>query len=366
MRTLLVFCALAAVPLPVGAERYGAAGVNGAFLTRAASPRASGLAGAFTAVADDASAVVANPGGLGQIRSFEAVAMRDAMVGAGRFRDDLGVTFVAAALPLGPGVGGVAVTAMDWGTYERRDAWGAAVGPVAATDVAVAASWAAVNPGWFGRAGWSGIAVETVREASGRFLLGFSGGSVIPIASAGRVGWALEHVGLAADGSALPALFKLGASLAEARAPFPLRLSLDVAYPFVQGRFWIGAGAEASPFTTVRVRLGYRWRAGGDGLTGPTGVAAGAGVRLGSYGLDWAWQPFGDLVTAHRIAVTYAFLPAPKTVRRETVPDLGVERAPAAPPPAGPASADEPASRPDAGSAMVERTRPSGAEDRSA
>jgi tetratricopeptide (TPR) repeat protein len=53
------------------------------------------------------------------------------------------------------------------------------------------------------------------------------------------------------------------------------------------------------------LRAGYSWRGENLNVGGMTGLAAGVGFRLGRLGLDYAYQPFGDLATSHRIALVY-------------------------------------------------------------
>jgi len=61
---------------------YGPENTRGAFLLRGMGARAVGMGEAFTAVADDATAISWNPGGLGQLNSPEVIAMYD-VVGPG-------------------------------------------------------------------------------------------------------------------------------------------------------------------------------------------------------------------------------------------------------------------------------------------
>jgi len=55
----------------------------------------------------------------------------------------------------------------------------------------------------------------------------------------------------------------------------------------------------------VVLRLGYRWEGRDQVQEGIRGVSAGAGFKLGDFAVDYAYQPFGDLATSHRISVEY-------------------------------------------------------------
>ena len=50
----------------------------------------------------------------------------------------------------------------------------------------------------------------------------------------------------------------------------------------------------------VTGRAGYNTRT--KDMTGLVGLSAGLGVAYGSYGVDYAFVPFGDLGTTHRIS----------------------------------------------------------------
>ena len=63
-------------------------------------------------------------------------------------------------------------------------------------------------------------------------------------------------------------------------------------------------GVQAGP-ATVFARVGYSLGPEQD-LGGSTGLAAGGGVEWGSFAVDYAWQPLGDLGTTHRVSLTFS------------------------------------------------------------
>src|SRR5262245_62120250 len=112
---LVVAAARAALPVTVR-DDFGFR--RGAFVARGMAARPVGMGEAFTAVADDASAISWNPAGLARVARWQAVGMYDA---AG---EGLGISYAAAAVPVGTGTAGASVTALNWGTWDLRDATG--------------------------------------------------------------------------------------------------------------------------------------------------------------------------------------------------------------------------------------------------
>lgn len=310
---LLLLTPVARASAPVSSETF--AFTRGAFLARGMAARPVGMGEAFTAVADDASALSWNPGGLGQLSRLSAVAMYDA---AG---NDVNVTYAAAALPVGEAVAGVSLTAISYGSYDLRDLNGMRTGSESAQDLAVSAGVAFPNPPGIG--GWTGFAIERVGEAVGGGLFGGNAGGIIPASEAVRIGWAVRHLGPAVGGYSLPASAVGGISW---QATPAVRLALDGGYGLTAKQPLAAAGVEFVPWPVLALRAGYKFAGGAQGLTGITGVTAGAGFRLGRLGLDYAYQPFGDLALSHRVALVYGLGPSAKAEREAEFEnrDIGV------------------------------------------
>jgi len=278
------------------AVRTSASEARAAFVSVGGGARPVGMGEAFVAVADDASAVTWNPGGLGQIRDLRAVASHD-LAGA-----DVGISYGAFAIPVGPGTIGVGLTALMFGSYDLRSDDGTKLGTDSITDIAGTLSYGFANPGWLGGAGWTGAGIEAVQESAGGMLVGVSLGGLYPAGESFTLGWAVQHLGPAKDGFSLPAVVKAGGAW---RASALTRVALDAGYPLVSRQPTVAAGVEVSPHRAVALRAGYRWRGTQSGLSGLTGLTAGLGVRLGNLGVDYAYQPFGDLAVSHRFAIVW-------------------------------------------------------------
>jgi Flp pilus assembly protein TadD len=226
---------------------------------------------------------------------------------------------------------------MNNGTYEKWNEDGIREGEASASDFVFGLSFAFANPAFLPR-GWIGVTSEVVTEAVGGSLVGFSTGGIMPVANRFAVGWALLNVGPKAGGFSLPAVIKAGASYVflpggifrasgwepGTGAGFPPlgigRLALDVGYGMVERKLRISGGAEYSPIPVLVLRAGYKWRGEQSDVGGMTGLAAGVGFRIGRLGLDYAYQPFGELVTSHRITLLYGLGPVGEAYARYTRP----------------------------------------------
>lgn len=278
-----------------GQRTFGAAATRGAFLSRGAGARPAGLGSSFTAVADDASAMAWNPAGLGQLSSLSVVAQHDFA------SEDIALSSLAIAVPVGEMVAGCSVAMVSYGTLEYRDASGAWTGEGSMTDGAVTQGWSFRNPAWLGGLGWSGVAVEVIQEAMATALLGVSVGTLVPFESGVTFGVSVLHLGPRVDGATLPGAFRVGTAYHTG----PVHGVMDLSYGLADHLTDWGAGVEWRPVPQVSARAGWRQEGRGQGIGGARGITGGFGARLGRFRLDYAYVPFGDLVTTHRLSVEY-------------------------------------------------------------
>jgi len=282
----------AADVLPSSVSEFGFR--RGAFLARGMAARPVGMGEAFTAVADDASAVSWNPGGLGFCHAAQGLVQYD---DAG---NGLTLVYGAAAVPMGRQTVGVSITSLSYGSYDLRDMNGMITGRRDARDIAASFSLAAANPPAIG--GFTGVAIEGVSEDVGGQLFGVSAGAVVPAGLGVRVGLAVLHIGTKTAGFSLPTSARAGVSwLASPR----LRMAAEAGYGLTDKSPCAALGAELLPVRAIALRMGYGYRGKDQSLGGLAGFGAGAGVRFGRLGFDYAYQPFGDLGVSHRFALLY-------------------------------------------------------------
>jgi hypothetical protein len=274
---------------------YGDRLIQGAFLGRARGARPAGMGEAFTTVADDPAALMFNPAGVGGVRSLDAMAIY------GGLGNGMALSGAAVSVPAGRGAFGLSLALLDYGTYERRDDLGASRGSGSASDIGSQASYAVRAPRWLG-GGHVGAGLELGRDSAGDLLAGLSAGVIVPFGPRARGGGAIQHLGLGGAGSHLPALVRLGGGFDPADG---ITVAADGGYGIGSREPWLAFGGEFSGLKIVVFRAGYKWSTAARGSDGISGITLGLGFREGTFRLDYAYQPFGDLATGHLVSVAY-------------------------------------------------------------
>lgn len=280
-----------------GTTVTGARSVRAAFLARPTSARPVGMGEASVAVADDASAVSGNPGGLGQLDGLSLVATYD---GIDR---EIGMSYLAAAYPVGPGVLAAGLTVMSYGSYQEFDDQGNLNGTRSLVDLGGAAGWAILHPDWMPLSGWSGVSIELARETVGGTLVGFGAGSVIVVGPAWTVGWAATHLGPARDGTGLPASVRAGACWAPGAER--IRIAVDAGRGIADRETFVAGGVEARPVDRLALRAGWRHGFAAARPGGLVGLTAGFGLAVGGVAVDYAYQPFGEVAVSHKVSLVW-------------------------------------------------------------
>ncbi|HLA91870.1 MAG TPA: hypothetical protein VJL28_15695 [Gemmatimonadaceae bacterium] len=312
-----------AVFLACGASRAPAQAVGesrgAVFLTLPSGARALSLGEAWSAAADDESALFYNPAQLALVRGASAGGSLQRYVAS----TTLGA--FAAAVPLARGTVAIGVQLLDYGSEEEIVPAAGSLsqqgeltgGRVSAQDLALTAGYGAA----FGAArAWRlGAAVklahQRVADASGSAVAGDVG-----VAYTAANGWAvaaaLQHVGsrltLAAVGAPLPWTWRAaatspvvrrerftGRAMAEAR-----RSSGGLAAGVLAAE---GTWRPARGGAVLAGRAGYALRGSGDDRSPLT---LGGGVMLGRIAVDYAYEGFALLGGAtHRVGVRFAAPP---------------------------------------------------------
>lgn len=264
-------------------------------------PRAAAMGSAFTGVADDASALFSNPSGLALLEEGQL-----------SFNNDIWLvgTFQATALlgmPLqGWGGMGLAVKYLDFGTFEGRDGAGALTPSYGANRWAIQAGW--------GIGVLKDLYLGIGLEDSQAFLAGIGSNhlsSNVGLLWKSRSGFGLGasyvNVGFISPGGLNADAINLGASYSkdlDSRTHFLVALGGTLQPDGIQ---YLQAGTEWNFLKGFFLRAGYQLPLSDMGLVGLTGLTAGAGVRVSGFDLDYAYLPYGDLGSAHRISVGYQF-----------------------------------------------------------
>jgi hypothetical protein len=299
MKKILLTAAAVLSALYLHAAVQESAGIMFPALEIGAGARAAGMGDAYTAVADDASAAYWNTAGLGWIKRAEVSLTYD------KWFVDSFFQHVMASVPLSTGAMGFDIFYMNYGSFDRVDSTGLPAG-------------ASMNP--FNMEGMAAYGIQLGKQFSlgigAKFLstsldktmtMGFAGdlGLMFKTGSL-SLGMAIQNLGI--DGAyPLPISVNVGAGYGIIRSDqHSLLVSADLKY-VMNDMPSVCAGLEYKFMDIVAIRGGYRFGLGQDNLSGLKDFTAGAGIKLGSFGFDYAFAPYGELGMAQRAAVSYSF-----------------------------------------------------------
>ena len=277
------------------------------------SARDLALGSAFVGVADDTSALFFNPAGLSGLKSSD-IALHHNSYLAGTFQETLTAGFPAGSL------GGLAF-ALDyvgWGSLDLRDAYGASEGSFNDSDVGFTAGW---GMEWF--PGFSvGLAVRGLQQKVVNDLYSSLAGDAgllwLPQKNL-RLGISYLNFGTPVAGSALAGELNGGGSVLFGLNPHATLLAAMAGSWTPGGVGSAQGGVEGVLDRRWALRLGYQLPFYDNQIQGLTGFTAGAGIKISSLSLDYAYLPFGSLGSSNRISLGYQF-DLPKEVVRISVP----------------------------------------------
>ncbi|MDD5302554.1 MAG: PorV/PorQ family protein [Elusimicrobia bacterium] len=297
---------IAALALFLGAASARAA-ETAAFLDIGVGARGIGMGGAFTALADDSSAVYWNPAGLARLEKREFSASH-AELGLGTRED-----FIAYAHPTARGTIAAGVTYLSQGAIGGRDATGRPTGDYQASDAAFAGAY--------------GVKTDFADlGASVKYLRSH-------IASSEAQGVAADVGARRAFDGVGPGKIILGAALRNMgpglkyenqRNDLPLRLAGGAAYSLSSGRTLavevqsaprgggadVGFGGEFKIMEGALMRLGWGTKSAapdGAGFDAARGLTVGLGLERAGFRFDYAAQAAGELGAAHRFTLAKRF-----------------------------------------------------------
>ena len=278
-----------------------------------ASARTDALGGAFTGVADDPSALFFNSAGLSGL-SDARISLNHNSYLAGTFEETLLV-----GLPAGD-LGGFAgaVQYVFWGALNERNAFGVDQGTSDDSDIALSLGWGKALSKNFS----IGAAVYGTQQKIVDTLYSSLSGQVgllwIPWKDF-RAGLVYTGFGTPVSGQSLASDLKGGVSNLFRWGSNKTFLLAFSGYYEPNGVSQLQGGLEAGFEKNYFIRAGYQVSLSDNQISGFTGFTAGAGVRIESLTLDYAFVPYGDLGTSNRVSLAYDFPNPTPVVKLVTV-----------------------------------------------
>lgn len=320
------------------ARVFEEARVAAPFLKIGQGARASAMGEAFTAIADDSTAVFWNPAGLAQLTQFQAQFTHNQWI------EDFRHEYFGLA---GQWEGGwaIAYSILDLGKFSQLDDANVPTGNTfTVNDQLVQLGY---GRSFLDQTVMVGAGAKLIREDLGDGIRGTTasfdlGVMAVPMWSEPRVTLAgvIENIGGELAGFGLPLAARVGIAWRKSgllakpaeygnegeravegirgTATYPweadavsdgLTLSADVVAP-QKGRSEIHAGVEYW-LAFAAIRAGYRFRYPRNDLGGSSGATVGLGLRghgfQFDYGFDASYAPYGDLGAASRFSVVVSF-----------------------------------------------------------
>jgi hypothetical protein len=266
-------------------------------LDMGAGARALGMGEAFTAVADDSSAIYWNAAGLGTIRNPEA-----ALTYTKWYMDTMFFLFLFA-FPLQNGTIGADVTYMNLGEFPIRDIYGISTQSIYPYMLGGSLGYG-ISFGDISGGAAIKVISQTMGSASNAAFAADAG--VLYKAGIFSAGLTMQNMG-SADGFSLPMNAKAGIAIKPLDSTqHSLLFAVDSQYLF-RDAFSLSAGVEYVYMEMLALRAGYKAGFGTIDLDGLKGVSGGIGVKISGLNVDYAIVPYGDLGVTQRVTLSLMF-----------------------------------------------------------
>lgn len=276
------------------------------FLKTNVGARAVGLGGAFTGLADDASALFYNPAGITYVEE------KGYILGYHNYFVDLQSGFVGLIKRISEDdLLAFHINYLNYGEFIRTDATGARIGTgtFGGSSVVVALSAARATSHYFAFGSTVKLIYEKVESYSSAGIAADLGVKYTGNRSRHTLGLSVQNLGvqLSAFGSEkdpLPLTVRLGGSIRP--RGLPLLLATDLVIPIDNDPF-VALGGEYTNFKPVYFRLGWNSHKSENYDDNWAGISAGVGFDFKEgfiKHLSYAFSPQADLGESHRITVT--------------------------------------------------------------
>lgn len=265
------------------------------------SARATGMGSAFVGVADDSSAILWNPAGLAG-QSHLGTALHHHSWLAGIVQET-----AVVAVPLGAfgGVGG-SLNYVNYGSIAGHDEAGAETASYTPSRFGFGAGWGTTLLAGLSAGISAKGSMQSIGSKSYSAFAADLGALWAPVPHL-RVGLVYSNLGMKVSGYSLASALRVGASYGLELIPSHAMLVAVSGALEPDGVDRIQLGVEDVMFSMVAVRLGYQANLVNNHIAGLTGLTVGLGGLYKQVSLDYAFLPFGDLGTTHRVSLGYTF-----------------------------------------------------------
>jgi hypothetical protein len=292
-----------ALAAPAWPAVYSIAGLAGPLDNGGAGARALAMGSAFVGVADDASALYWNPAGLSNLDGLNLALHHNAWL-AGIVQET-----AEAAAPAGIlGAFGASVDYISYGTFAGYDASGASTADYSANRYGFDLGW--------GKELLRGFSAGAALKGSSQAISGSTYNNLAadlgllwkPAPGLG-LGLTWTNLGNQVAGYAQASDLNLGASYGlKPRDDNRLLLAVSGTWE-PNGVNRMAYGLEDVVHEFMALRVGYDVGDADTQIQGLANLSLGLGLMIRGFELDYAYLPYGDLGTAQRLSLTYAFGP---------------------------------------------------------
>ncbi|MBN1621269.1 MAG: PorV/PorQ family protein [Endomicrobiales bacterium] len=272
------------------------------FLKLGLGARAASMGGAYTGVSDEVNAIYWNPAGLTQVNNKQLTAMH------ALWFEDISFDYLAYCQKGLGGAFGIGLNYLNSGDIDKYDFNGNALGETYnATDMNVSLSYAKKVKKVSLGLNLKYISMSIEEESATAYALD-AGTFFNPWDKLG-FGIVAQNIGSSvkfiSESESLPFIAKLGCSY---KVKENFLLALDAVSPSDDD---LGACVGADYKFRLKpgdfsLRAGYKTSTA-SGFDSLAGVTAGFGLDFSGYGLDYAWDTYGDLGYTHIISLMFKF-----------------------------------------------------------
>jgi hypothetical protein len=319
----LVLVLMMSVSLFAGKSKVGTTAYP--FLKIGTGAKSAAMGGAFVGLADDESAVYYNPAGIvgfqqkaisasymnyiADIQSGNLTVILPKQAPESTEQSDMGEENL---INDAPSAFAFSMIYLNYGTIDEANATGDIIGDFGGSDMALAATYARKLSSQLALGGSAKFIYQKVDEFSSSglaldagLLYRFKDGRTNIGASASNLGFQLSSLSTEHK-DALPIIARLGVS--HHTRELPLTISLEGVYP-TDNDLYGSLGVEIHPNIPIALRAGYssfgkNYKTGGD-KDNTAGFSFGAGFKFSKVTIDYAFLPYADLGTLHRVGFAY-------------------------------------------------------------